>query len=234
MAIIDSFRGFVEIAQRAPATSGSYLIGSRLAWAAAQVLGGQGAGLSIAAGSYLRWPWGASSEGSAAAERAQFTAGEGPCLTAYARQVAVVADETGIARDWPAFADHLLIRTPFRSVLAVPLRHRLGALDVYSVEATGAGAVDLLAVRMVAEEILVSLLADDVVASLQSDPTAAAPWSERSRVSVAIGMLNVALELGQADALAVLRSHAFGAGRSVDEVAGDLVDGLLTPDDLGR
>jgi hypothetical protein len=51
-------------------------------------------------------------------------------------------------------------------------------------------------------------------------------------VFIATGMLNVALELGTADALAVMRAHAFATDATVDAVARDLVTGALPVQDV--
>ncbi len=45
-------------------------------------------------------------------------------------------------------------------------------------------------------------------------------------------MLSLALELPAQDALAVLRGHAYAAGRTADQVATDLVERRLRADEL--
>jgi hypothetical protein len=49
----------------------------------------------------------------------------------------------------------------------------------------------------------------------------------RARVWQAMGMVMLALGVSAEDALAVLRCHAYGAGREVDAVAADLTSGRL-------
>jgi hypothetical protein len=46
------------------------------------------------------------------------------------------------------------------------------------------------------------------------------------------GMLMLAFEAPAPDALAVLRGYAYGAGRTADDVAIDLVERRLQPDQL--
>ena len=48
----------------------------------------------------------------------------------------------------------------------------------------------------------------------------------------AIGLLGIDLELTAPAALALLRMHAYGSGRSVDDVAADLLAGRLQPAQL--
>jgi hypothetical protein len=51
----------------------------------------------------------------------------------------------------------------------------------------------------------------------------------RAGVWQATGMLSVVLGMDVVAALAVLRAHAFAAGRVVDDVAADLVAGRMDP-----
>jgi len=54
----------------------------------------------------------------------------------------------------------------------------------------------------------------------------------RGRLWMAVGMLMLALEASAQDALAVLRGYAYAAGRTADDVAIDLVEQRLHPDQL--
>jgi hypothetical protein len=47
-----------------------------------------------------------------------------------------------------------------------------------------------------------------------------------------MGLVALALELETATALAVLRAAAYATGSSVDEVAADVLDGRLEPEEL--
>ena len=46
---------------------------------------------------------------------------------------------------------------------------------------------------------------------------------------MAMGVTSVALALSLADALAILRAHAFAADRTLDDTARDIVTGSLSP-----
>ena len=49
---------------------------------------------------------------------------------------------------------------------------------------------------------------------------------------IAMGMLNVALEVSTADALALLRGHAYAIGCTVDDVAGDIANHRIAVQEL--
>ena len=47
-----------------------------------------------------------------------------------------------------------------------------------------------------------------------------------------MGMLNVALDVSTADALALLRGHAYATGCTVDDVAGDIANHRIAVQEL--
>lgn len=61
----------------------------------------------------------------AEAERLQFTAGEGPCLSAHAEGRPVLADEATLMSRWPAYYDGLVGNTPIRGTISLPLEDEL-------------------------------------------------------------------------------------------------------------
>lgn len=233
MTVSDRFRVAVSLAERRPEWSGAESEGARLSWAAAEVLQGDGAGVSLSVDRALRFPWGASDRASELAEQLQFTAGQGPCLDAFTGHQAVMANRSVLSRFWPGFAEPFLGRTPFRSVFAMPIHH-IGALDVYFRQEQGCLAVDVGAAAAVAQEIWYAAAESESLTA--TDPHTGALTGAgglRNQVPVAVGILIAALDLAAPDALAVLRAHAFVDGRSVDEVAVDVVDGTLGPHLLG-
>lgn len=62
-------------------------------------------------------------------------------------------------------------------------------------------------------------------------PNGPAPL-RRAAVWEAMGKVGVDLEIGVPEALALLRGCAYGSGRTVDDVADDLLAGRLRPVDL--
>ena len=221
----------------AGAWAGPELLPVRLAKACAKVLPVAGAGISMFGSSELRIPVGASDNAAATAERLQFTAGEGPCLEAHALSRSVQATESLMAQRWPQFYTELLASTPFRAITAIPFLHEL----------KGAGTVDLLFHSSADMAELDIAAADAVIAQLEHLlRTGSAPefsqlgtgpaWlsspsaDSRNTVLIAMGFLNVALEVSTADALALLRGRAYTDNRTVDDIARDVIDRRLTID----
>lgn len=98
-------------------------------------------------------------ERTVAVDRAQYDAGEGPCLEAMRTGTAVVVDDVGAERRWPRFtaAAH---EAGLRSFLAAPLvvgAESLGALNLYSRQGAGFDALD---------EAFVALLSGQAAASI--------------------------------------------------------------------
>ena len=168
-------------------------------------------------------------------------AGGGPCLPPPESGLPVFAPEEIRARRWPAFHDLLVTHTPLRSVLALSLPGRLkglGGMDLYLAEPDGPIAVDVFAARCVAQ-----LVSDHLEVAADWSvwtPTELPAWSDtpgalrRGRLWMAVGMLVLALEVPTPDALAVLRGYAYAAGRTADEVATDLVERRMEPEQLGE
>jgi hypothetical protein len=151
----------------------------------------------------------------------------------------VFGSSTMLARRWPAFYDLLVTTTPLRSVLALSLHGRLrgiGGMDLYLTDPGGPATVDVLEARHVAELVSdhLSLAADWSVWTPTEPPTWADTPAARRRgeLWMAVGVLAVALRVPVADALALLRGYAYAAGRTADDVAGDLVERRLLPEHL--
>jgi hypothetical protein len=222
-----------------PGLGGAELLPVRLAVAAARMLEVGGAGISLTDSAGRRVPLGASSADAATAERLQFTTGEGPCTTAQETREPIFATEEDLVRRWPVFADLLLGQTPFRAVVALPLRPALagdGAIDLFFTQADEVTDLDVFAALAVGE-LVTSALSDAAVWSTWS-PDDGPEWlhgpTPRRRAAVweAIGLLGLELELTAPAALGLLRMHAYGGGRAVDDVAADLLAGRLRPAQL--
>lgn len=216
---------------------GPELLPVRLARAAAAVLPVDGAGISLFFTSDRRLPLGASGEVFAVAERLQFTAGEGPCLSAHASGQTVAADEADIERRWPAFHDSLVGATPVRGIVSLPFGdelHGTGALDLYLVPPRDVRAVPLYDALTVTREV-VSLFRR---AGRPADPEDGPAWlgapsaERRALVWQAMGFLNAGLHVNSEDALALLRAHAYANGMEVDDLAARVLDREIPLDRL--
>jgi hypothetical protein len=222
-----------------PGLAGPELLPVRLARACARMLPVDDAGLSLIDAAQQQVPLGASSDEAEVAERLQFTVGEGPCTTAQVIRQPVFAVEDELHRRWPVFSELLIRSTPFRAIVALPLQPALagaGAIDLYfrnSDDVLGLDVFDALAVG----ELVTSALSDAAVWSTWS-PADGPQWmrgpvpQRRAAVWEAMGKLSVGLDVSTPGALALLRARAYGTGRTVDDVAADLLAGRLRAADL--
>jgi hypothetical protein len=218
---------------------GSELLPERLARASAQVLPVDGAGISLFFSSDRRLPLGASDPASAEAERLQFTAGEGPCLTSHATGAVVLADAATLRARWPGYYAALAARTPIRGSLSLPLHDELsgiGALDLYVVsprEVASLSVADALAVAAQVAAVLLVRGRQDRVSSSGGPAWLDAPAAERrSTVWQAIGFVNSALGVPSPDALALLRAHAYADGQSLDDLAAQVLSRQVPVEEL--
>jgi hypothetical protein len=161
-------------------------------------------------------------------EELQFCLGEGPCVDASRSRRPVLTPElaqTGPQR-WPGFAAGAL-GVGVRAVFAFPLQIggiRVGVLDLYrDLE----GALDE---RGLAQSLAYADAATPVLLHLQArtdgDRTApglAAMVEARAEVHQATGMISIQAGLGLADALVLLRAHAYAAERPIMQVARDVI-----------
>ncbi len=223
----------------APGLEGPELLPVRLARASAEVLGVDAASLSLVDGGGERVPLGSSRADADTAERLQFTVGAGPCMAAQAARQPVFAVEEDLQRRWPAFADLLLGQTPFRGVVALPLQPALagpGAIDLFFEDPDAVAELDVFEALAVGE--LVTLALSDATVWSAWTPDAGPEWlhgpapQRRAAVWEAMGKVAIDLEIGVETALDLMRSAAYAAGRTVDDVAEDLLSGRFRPADL--
>jgi hypothetical protein len=234
-----SERFAAALAASVPDLPAAELLPERLARASAHVLPVDGAGISIFFATDRRLPLGASGRVAAAAERLQFSVGEGPCLSAHAAGRPVLADEATIAARWPVFYSDLVARTPVRGIISLPLvdglQQAFGALDLYLVPPHDISAVDLPDAAEVTRAVVAAFLAAgrpsrsaDGPAWLDA-PTAA----QRAVVWQAMGFVNAALGVTSQDALALLRAHAYSDGRDLDDLAARVLSQEVPVGELG-
>jgi hypothetical protein len=213
------------------------LLPVRLARAAVQVLGVPGTGISVFTNGGFRVPLGASDAPANAAERLQFTHGTGPCLEALRVGGIVHATAAEIEQRWPALYSDLRERTPFASVVSVPLHFGAlaeGALDIYLTDPDGGPDIDEKDLSTVATGIVTALaLSTERDEVMQGPSWLHGPTSRRrTQVWIALGLLNARLNLPAPDALARLRSYAYARDLPVDDVAEALVARKLAAEQL--
>jgi hypothetical protein len=205
----------------------------RVCAAAVGLLSLSGAGISLMADGQLRGSAGVSEPGVAVVQELQLELGEGPGVDVWASGAPVL--EPDLAQDgatrWPTFAPAAQ-DAGVRAVFAFPLQTgviRIGVLMLYR-HRPGPLADDEralgLVVADVATQIVLAVQAgappDTVHALLAGEP---AHWAE---VHQATGMVSVQLGVSMDEAFVRLRAHAFADGRSLRDVARDVVSRRLT------
>jgi GAF domain-containing protein/ANTAR domain-containing protein len=160
----------------------------------------------------------------------QIDLGEGPCWNAlHSRRPVLEQDRQRLSSDWPA-AHEALEELHLGALFAFPLHVgdlAVGSLDLYStarrrltpVQVQDITALASIAARQVLRRALAELVDGD-------DGISDGRFSRRE-VHQASGMVAAQLRIGVDDALVVLRAHAFAHGRSVRDVAGDVVERRL-------
>ena len=211
-----------------PPSSGLLAAVSALCTDGSRGSGTDGASVSLSgAGDVLSPVWATDSTARALEER-QLTLGEGPCLEAAASRRPVLVEDLRIPAvgrsAWPAFVGDIT-NLGIRALFAFPLQMGvivLGTLELYRREAGGLSHQELGSALNTADLLAgvllglgVSPAADDVVPH------------HRLVVHQAAGMLTVQLDVSIEDAMVRLRGRAFSQGRSINEVAADVVSGRL-------
>jgi hypothetical protein len=198
----------------------------RLCAACTEMLEVNGAGVSImtrAGGSEI-----VASSGLLAAqiEEWQFSLGVGPCRDAYNGDRPIMvgdvgADTSGQVARWPVFGD-LIHEAGVHAIFAFPVRvagAAFGALDIFR-SRIGPLSAEQVGMATAFADLAGALLP----AVLSGDHEAlgdAAPY--RFEVHQAAGMVSGQLGIPVAEALLRLRARAFAEGRSVSELASDVV-----------
>jgi GAF domain/ANTAR domain len=175
----------------------------------------------------------ASDKQAARLDELQIDIGEGPCWQARSTRRPVLTHDVhhGPETPWPIFSEAIR-DDDVGALFAFPLLVGslvIGAVDLYSREPGSLtdtqveGAAELAAIA--ARQVLRKALNDGDQYGLDR-PEADARLSRRV-VHQATGMVLAQLNLTASDALLVIRGHAFATGRSVREVAIDVVERRL-------
>ncbi|MDJ0377641.1 GAF and ANTAR domain-containing protein [Cryobacterium sp. PH31-L1] len=157
----------------------------------------------------------------------QFDLGEGPSWDAMTTRRPVRIDDLHSVRHspWPA----LLKATrdiDVQSVYAFPLT--MGSLDIGAVSLFSHGRGTLTPSQIVDAEVLAQIAASQVLRRSLASRTLKTNLEDneghsRRVVHQATGMVLAQLDLSAADALLIIHGHAFSHGRTVREVAADVV-----------
>jgi hypothetical protein len=179
---------------------------------------------------------------SAVIEELQYTLGEGPCVDAHLTERPTfepdLADPATVR--WTAFTPPA-VAAGARAVFGFPLRVgaiRLGALNLYRNRPGGLDDdqhADALVLADVAARSVLAMQAQAAPGSLAEELRGSA--NLQSVVHQASGMISAQLEVSVTEAFVRLRAYAFASGRSLTEIAADVVGRRLRfdrlPDDRG-
>lgn len=158
-----------------------------------------------------------------------FLTGVGPCCDAFRlRRPVLVGDLTQAAGRWPGYAESAL-EQGVRAIFSMPLQVGavgLGVLDLYADTVGMLTSDDLATAFALADE------ATQVLLDSAGDPTEAGAEivDHRAEIYQAQGALAVALGVGLAEAMVILRSHAFAASLPLLDLARQVLDGTSNPE----
>jgi hypothetical protein len=160
----------------------------------------------------------------------QFDLGEGPCWDALrsGSPVSEPAMTTNAHRRWPAFGTAAARDESVSSMFAFPLivgPLRLGAVDLYSQHPLVLDDRQSRQASAMADVISRNVLREALKAVDAAEP-ASNPRSRRT-VHQATGVVLAQLDISHDDAQLMIQGHAFASGRSVMDVASDIVEGTV-------
>jgi hypothetical protein len=225
MTQLDKPRLLARLARMVANSAGQESLEVRLCQAYLSILGGEGAALTLAYNKPERVTLCATDDVAARLEDLQDVLGEGPGPEAYSSGAMAVVDLHDTDQSWPLFADAARRAAGPVVLYAVPMKpgqEVLGVLTVYGHE------------TVVPEPVEARFLSDAIGAALLRDPIGhegdfrAGPWSTRAGVHQATGMVTAQLQVRPADALALLRAHAYAHDLSLSDVAEEIVQRRLS------
>jgi hypothetical protein len=168
----------------------------------------------------------------------QFDLGEGPCWDALETAAPVLEPDIRERpnRSWPAFSEAILAEE-LGAVFAFPLilgPLRIGAIDLYTNRPYRLSAQSVQQVSSLATVVSRLVLSRAIrLSESESEIESETEGSDRQKFSrreihQATGMVLAQLRIPAADAFLVMQGHAFAAGRSMVEIAGEIIDRRLS------
>jgi hypothetical protein len=167
----------------------------------------------------------ASDDTAARLDELQFDLGEGPCWDALSTRTPVLRpDLTDVRSDWPAFGEALETDAATSSVASVFAFHlAVGSLDIGAIDLYSSLPADLDQAQVVGAAELATVASWQVLRRILGEENDEPPAYSRREVHQATGMIIVQLNVSAEEASLLLRAHAYATGRSVREVANDVV-----------
>lgn len=192
-----------------------------------------GAGLSLMTGSGAEAILAATDPVAITLGELQFNYGEGPCTTTIETRAPVLQADLALTGylEWPMFTTDALAAGA-RAVFAFPLRYgdiHLGALELYRPTPGPLSWAEYYQAQVYTEAALTLLIqtqAGDDFGALY--PYLTKVLDDRIEVHHATGMVAVQAGVSIDDAVSMLRARAFAEGRSVLDLAIDVVEGVVS------
>jgi hypothetical protein len=171
----------------------------------------------------------ASDEVAGRIDEVQFDLGEGPCWDALSTGLPVLAPDLSAVRRWPAFSEAIEAQQ-VGSLFAFPLiigPLRIGALDLYAVQPMELGSRDAKRSEVFASIVSRHVLRRALGSAAAGESDDRSPNSRRV-IHQATGFVIAQLGISAEYAHLLLQGQAFSQGRSMREVAEDLIARRLT------
>ncbi|MFE7174574.1 GAF domain-containing protein [Streptomyces sp. NPDC057616] len=187
----------------------------------AEACGTRSAAVTLIGASLDQLALAASDEPARAAEELEFLLGEGPARDATSELRPVLADGPALLERYPGYGP-AVAELGIKAVAAVPLSVSgtcVGALAVFDPEQ---GVADADTFDGVAEALTRS-----VILGPDGDPALYGATDMRAEVHQAAGMVSVHLECPVADALQLIKAHAFAEGVAAHSIAERILSGEL-------
>jgi GAF domain-containing protein len=187
-----------------------------------------GAGASIINARGRRESAGATDPFVLRADKLQYELGQGPCLSAWAEQRAIIIQDTAQETRWPRWTA-AIADLPLRSVLSAPLTtegRRIGALKVYSPSPMAFDDRSVFLIERLAgpaAALLGSVRDREATQRLSAQLVEA--LANRDMISQAQGILMERMSITSREALEVLLAASRKESRPLQEVARGILDG---------
>jgi GAF domain-containing protein len=188
-----------------------------------------GAGASIINARGRRESAGATDPVVLRADRLQYELGQGPCLSAWAEQRAIIIQDTTDETRWPEWTA-AVAQLPLRSVLSAPLTtegRRIGALKVYSPSPRAFDDYSVFLIERLAAPAAVLLgNARDREATQRLSAQLVEALANRDMISKAEGVLMERMNITSHEALTVMLSTSRREEKLLHLVAREIVSGM--------
>lgn len=165
----------------------------------------------------------------------QVQSDEGPCRDCFHSGIAVSTIDLAADGDrWPRFAP-VATAAGFRAAHALPLRLRgqvLGALNLFRTEPVALSAQDIATAQSLADVATIALLQNrqERDSQMVADQLQEA-LNSRIVIEQAKGIIAERLGVGVSEAFSRMRGYARSSGRRLGEVAREIIDGTLRPEE---